>query len=274
MIKYESKGLRMLCFPCNQFLGQEPWTEKEIKEWVTGKWPKLNPTMFSKISVNGDDVDKTYKYLKTCFPGDINWNFATKFVVGKDGIPVQRFDKNQTWEQIEQCIQTELDKSYQDDDNKDDDKQMPKDYAPSLSTGVYGGYQLNKTKDDEAKQDNDDNDDKVKADAKATFDAKDYVEKTIKEGPIVMISKSYCPYCKKAAQILGKYNTDIIKKEIDKDFNDKDMEAIQSYCKQKTGGSSVPRVFIDGKFIGGCDDTEALDKQDKLKPLIEAAISK
>mmetsp|Transcript_9055 Transcript_9055/g.8141 ORF Transcript_9055/g.8141 Transcript_9055/m.8141 type:complete len:115 (-) Transcript_9055:33-377(-) len=112
------------------------------------------------------------------------------------------------------------------------------------------------------------------AEAKPKFSAKEYVDTTIKEGPVVMISKSYCPYCKKAYQILTKYKKDVIKKEIDVDFNEQDMNAIQQYCKELTGGSSVPRVFIDGKFIGGCDDTEKLDKQNKLKPAITAAEKK
>ena len=108
------------------------------------------------------------------------------------------------------------------------------------------------------------------AEGKPKFSAKEYVDSTIKEGRVVMISKSYCPYCKKAYHILTKYRKDIIKKEIDTDFNQSDRTAIQQYCKEITGGSSVPRVFIDGKFIGGCDDIEKLDKQNKLRPLIEA----
>ena len=68
-VKYEDKGLRFLCFPCNQFMSQEPWTEQEIKQWVTGKWPKLKPILFSKIEVNGDNTHSTYKFLKKCFPG-------------------------------------------------------------------------------------------------------------------------------------------------------------------------------------------------------------
>ena len=48
--------------------------------------------------------------------GDINWNFSTKFIVGRDGIPVQRFDKNQSWEDIEECIQTALNASSDEND--------------------------------------------------------------------------------------------------------------------------------------------------------------
>eukprot|EP00486_Rosalina_sp_Unknown_P004176 CAMPEP_0201576300 /NCGR_PEP_ID=MMETSP0190_2-20130828/22044_1 /ASSEMBLY_ACC=CAM_ASM_000263 /TAXON_ID=37353 /ORGANISM="Rosalina sp." /LENGTH=217 /DNA_ID=CAMNT_0048007011 /DNA_START=331 /DNA_END=984 /DNA_ORIENTATION=- len=217
--------------------------------------------MFSKIEINGDNEHKTYKYLKTVFPGDINWNFATKFVVGKDGIPVQRFDKNQTWEEIEKCIQTEIEKEHE-NDNQNSNQNDEND------KNVESKDNDNDNVDNEQEQKKDDNKDKQ------AFDAKEYVESTISSGAIVMISKSFCPFCKKAFEILSKYNKDIIKKEIDIDFNEEDMKAIQDYLKGTTGASSVPRVFIDGKFIGGCDDTEKLDKEEKLKPLIEAATTK
>jgi len=48
-----------------------------------------------------------------------------------------------------------------------------------------------------------------------------------------------------------------------------DCGEIQTYLKQLTGASSVPRVFIGGKCIGGGDDTEAMDKMGQLKPLLE-----
>lgn len=121
-VQYESKGLQILCFPCNQFLSQEPWKEPEIKKWVDEKWPKLNPVLFTKIDVNGDNTHKVYKFLKSCFPGDINWNFATKFVIGADGIPVQRYDKNQKWEDIEKCIQQQLKTGVVEDITGADDK--------------------------------------------------------------------------------------------------------------------------------------------------------
>ncbi len=325
MVQYEDKGLRMLCFPCNQFMGQEPWTEQEIKKWVVGKWPKLNPIMFSKIEVNGDNVDKTYKYLKTCFPGDINWNFATKFLVGKNGIPVQRFDKNQTWQEIEKCIQSELEKNYENknepqqnenvskpeveskenDDNKENDSiqdevdkvskelndlKIKDEVTPNDVKEIQESIKSLQSNDDKVKQQISDlqsqlneiqtlsakvaSSESSKKDENEQFDAKQYVEGVISSGAVVMISKSFCPFCKKAYEILSKYNKDIIKKEIDIDFGEEDMTAIQEYCKEKTGASSVPRVFIGGEFIGGCDDTEKLDKEDKLKSLIEAALNK
>jgi len=259
-VKYYEAGLRVLCFPCNQFLSQEPWTEKEIKEWVTGQWPKLQPQMFGKIEVNGDNTHKVYKYLKTVFPGDINWNFATKFVVGRNGLAVARFDKNQTWQEIEKCIQKEL------NGNATQNEQNANDAAEAVEEKGKEDKDQAKVKEQEQEE--------QKKDAQATeenapFDGKVYVETAIAEGQVVMISKSFCPFCKTAHEVLSKYTKDVIKKEIDLECNEEQMAAVQSYCKQLTGASSVPRVFINKKCIGGCDDTQALDKEGKLKALIE-----
>jgi glutathione peroxidase len=109
--KYWDKGLRILCFPSNQFLGQEPWTEAEIKEWVMGKWPNLKVTMFSKIDVNGENTHPVYVWLKKALPGDIVWNFSSKFLVGADGKPVARFEKNQPWSEVELKIRETLEEA-------------------------------------------------------------------------------------------------------------------------------------------------------------------
>ena len=50
-----------------------------------------------------------------------------------------------------------------------------------------------------------------------------------------------------------------------------DGEAIQDYLNQITGGRSVPRVFIGGKFIGGGDDTVAKQQSGELKKLLQQA---
>jgi glutathione peroxidase len=91
--KYESQGLVICGFPCNQFGGQEPGTDEEIKQFCTGKYDVTFP-MFSKIDVNGAQRHPLYVQLagKTSpFPGDIRWNF-TKFLIGRDGKIVARFD--------------------------------------------------------------------------------------------------------------------------------------------------------------------------------------
>ncbi len=47
--------------------------------------------------------------------------------------------------------------------------------------------------------------------------------------------------------------------------------SLQDYMGQLTGGRSVPRVFIEGKFIGGGQETTALDKQGKLQGMLKEA---
>jgi glutathione peroxidase len=93
--KYKDKGFVILGFPCNQFMGQEPGTEAEILEFCTVNYNITFP-LFSKIDVNGDDADPLYKYLRKVLPGkgaksDIEWNFA-KFLIDREGIPVERFN--------------------------------------------------------------------------------------------------------------------------------------------------------------------------------------
>jgi glutathione peroxidase len=93
--KYRDKGFVALGFPANNFGGQEPGTEAEIKEFCTSKY-KVTFPMFAKISVKGEDQDPLYKFLTSPqtsagFEGDIKWNF-TKFLVDKKGKVVARFE--------------------------------------------------------------------------------------------------------------------------------------------------------------------------------------
>lgn len=80
----------MLGFPANQFGGQEPGTDAEIKAFCTSEYDVTFP-MFSKIVVKGDGTHPLYKWLvESTTKKDIEWNF-TKFVVGKDGKVIARF---------------------------------------------------------------------------------------------------------------------------------------------------------------------------------------
>jgi len=92
----DTKGLRVLCFPCNQFGGQEPWPNEEIKKYVDENFG-VKFDMFSKIDVNGDKAHPLFKYLKTKQGGTlgdfIKWNF-TKFLIDKNGKPVARYAPN------------------------------------------------------------------------------------------------------------------------------------------------------------------------------------
>lgn len=92
----ESKGLRILAFPCNQFGGQEPGTNEEIKAFATEKYG-VQFDMFAKIDVNGKKADPLYNFLKKKQGGTlgdfIKWNFS-KFLVNKEGVPVKRYAPN------------------------------------------------------------------------------------------------------------------------------------------------------------------------------------
>ena len=83
--KYESKGLVVVGFPCNQFGCQEPVTAAEIKDFCKSTYDVSFPLM-SKIDVNGSDQAPIYEFMKehAADTGNIGWNFE-KFIVGKDG---------------------------------------------------------------------------------------------------------------------------------------------------------------------------------------------
>ena len=106
-IKYKEQGFEVLGFPCNQFGGQEPGTNSEIKSFCSTYYSITFP-MFEKIEVNGDNADALYKYLKSAQSGlitdDIKWNF-TKFLIDKNGNPVDRYGSATTPESISKDIE-------------------------------------------------------------------------------------------------------------------------------------------------------------------------
>ncbi|WP_039058212.1 glutathione peroxidase [Enterobacter sp. Bisph1] len=114
----ESEGFTVLGFPCNQFLGQEPGSEEEIKTFCSTTYGVTFP-MFSKVDVNGEARHPLYAKLVAAAPeaiapqdsgfyermaskgrapkepGDILWNFE-KFLIGRDGSVIQRFSPDMT----------------------------------------------------------------------------------------------------------------------------------------------------------------------------------
>ena len=97
----------MLAFPCNQFGAQEPGTDAEILEFATSKYGATFP-MFSKIEVNGDGACELYQWLRGETGGaDIQWNFE-KFLVGRDGTVIERFNPMVTPEQIAEQLANHL----------------------------------------------------------------------------------------------------------------------------------------------------------------------
>lgn len=95
--KYKGKGFVVLGFPCNQFGGQEPGSNEEIKTFCSQKYNVSFP-LFDKIEVNGKNLHPLYSALtgkESPFPGSIGWNF-TKFLIGRDGKIVKRFESKVT----------------------------------------------------------------------------------------------------------------------------------------------------------------------------------
>ena len=109
--KLHDKGLEVLGFPCNQFGGQEPGSEKEIEQFCELNYGVTFP-MFAKVDVNGDHASPVYKYLKSAKPGllgteAIKWNF-TKFLVDREGNVMKRYAPNDTPEAIAKDVEKAL----------------------------------------------------------------------------------------------------------------------------------------------------------------------
>ena len=74
-----------------------------------------------------------------------------------------------------------------------------------------------------------------------------------------LYTKSHCPYCIKALAILQKHNIEFENHEIS---NDPDL---RKKASERAGGyGTVPMIFLDGKFIGGCSELQALEASGKL----------
>ena len=106
--RYSDQGFVVLGFPCNQFAEQEPGSAEEIAQFCSLTYDVSFP-MFGKIDVNGADAHPLYTWLKRSAPGvmgteGIKWNF-TKFLVGRDGLVVERFAPTDEPESIAPAIE-------------------------------------------------------------------------------------------------------------------------------------------------------------------------
>lgn len=104
--QYKDKGLVVLGFPCNQFMGQEPETNDTIEETC-----RINHgvtfQLTEKIDVNGANTHPVFKFLKSelggIFGSRIKWNF-TKFLISPEGKPYKRYAPTTKPEDIENDI--------------------------------------------------------------------------------------------------------------------------------------------------------------------------
>jgi len=89
--KYKSK-LVIIGVPANNFGGQEPGSNAEIKQFCT-KY-KVSFPLAAKVSVKGADIDPMFKWLteqeNPDFKGDIKWNFE-KFLIDENGKLIHRY---------------------------------------------------------------------------------------------------------------------------------------------------------------------------------------
>ncbi|BFI30832.1 glutaredoxin 3 [Marchantia polymorpha subsp. ruderalis] len=92
-----------------------------------------------------------------------------------------------------------------------------------------------------------------------------FVKKTIAAHPIVIFSKSYCPYCKRAKSVFKQMDTTPYVVELDLR---EDGGRIQAALSELVGRRTVPQVFVDGNHIGGSDDTLEAFNNGKLKKLL------
>ena len=108
--EHASEGLAVLGFPCDQFGGQEPGTEKEIAEFCETSYGVTFP-MFGKVEVNGEGEHPLYAWLKSEQAGpqgaDIDWNF-TKFLLDRQGNVVARYGPRTTPEEITPDVEKQL----------------------------------------------------------------------------------------------------------------------------------------------------------------------
>lgn len=81
---------------------------------------------------------------------------------------------------------------------------------------------------------------------------------------VKVYTTNYCPYCKKAKALLTELGADF--EEIDITENEDDaMDRLIAI----TGRSTVPQIFIDDKFIGGCDDMFEMHRAGELTELLK-----
>lgn len=110
---FHHAGLSILAFPCNQFANEAP--EKDGEEMVC-HLKKANADIgdvFKKVDVNGENTAPIYKFLKKeqggYFGNSVKWNF-TKFLVNKEGKPIERFAPTSSFAGLKKKIEEELKK--------------------------------------------------------------------------------------------------------------------------------------------------------------------
>ena len=82
---------------------------------------------------------------------------------------------------------------------------------------------------------------------------------------VEIYTQPWCPYCVRAVSLLQKKGVPF--QEIDAPHGTAQRQEAQA----RSGQSTVPQVFIDGRHVGGCDDLMALERAGKLDPMLAEA---
>ncbi|XP_040533195.1 glutaredoxin 2 isoform X1 [Gallus gallus] len=91
------------------------------------------------------------------------------------------------------------------------------------------------------------------------------IQEIISDNCVVIFSKTTCFYCRMAKKLFEGLNVNYTAVELDVNKNG---SQIQDILEQMTGGRTVPRVFVNGSFVGGATDTQRLHEEGKLLPLV------
>lgn len=95
-----------------------------------------------------------------------------------------------------------------------------------------------------------------------------YVQEIIQKYPLVVFSKTYCPFCRRTKGLLAELGA--IPHVIELDIRE-DGPALQQALARLTGRRTVPNVFLAGVSIGGGDETLKLHQADELAPKLKQA---
>jgi glutaredoxin 3 len=79
---------------------------------------------------------------------------------------------------------------------------------------------------------------------------------------VVMYATAWCPYCARARELLERKKADLEIIDVDRD------PALRQQMMTRSGRHTVPQIFIDEMYVGGCDDLHALDAKGGLDPLL------
>ncbi|KAK1710206.1 glutaredoxin [Colletotrichum lupini] len=120
------------------------------------------------------------------------------------------------------------------------------------------GKEVSETEEEEKKKDESDEEHAVKVE----------LNSILKKSPVIIFSKSYCPYSKKAkALLLEKYSIEPTPYVVELDKHPLGPQ-LQAFLGEKTGRKTVPNILVNSVSIGGADDVIELDSQKKLVPRI------